>query len=88
MKCNDPAARSPSTARAKPPRVEFCGHPIGRLWTTNGYLQCDEYVTLDATHPSIAFHSVSLISFPAYSPAVPSGLGCCARPVEKRQQVN
>lgn len=34
---------------------EFCGHPIGRMWTMYDCLQCDEYVTLDATHPSISY---------------------------------
>jgi hypothetical protein len=40
---------------------EFCGHPIGRLWTTGGYLQCDRYVTLDATHSSIAYAADALL---------------------------
>lgn len=43
------------------PAGEFCGYPIGRLWTTNGYLQCDRYVTLDATHHSVAYAADSLL---------------------------
>jgi hypothetical protein len=43
------------------PAGEFCGHPIGRVWTTNGYLQCDKYVTLDATHPNIAYAADTLL---------------------------
>lgn len=44
------------------PAGEFVGHPIGRMWTTNGYLdQCDKYVTLDATHPSIAYAADALL---------------------------
>lgn len=43
------------------PAGEFCGHPIGRLWTTNGYLQCEKYVTLDATHPSLAYAADALL---------------------------
>ena len=43
------------------PAGEFCGHPIGRLWTTNGYLQCEKYVTLDATHPSLAYAADTLL---------------------------
>lgn len=42
------------------PKGEFVGHPIGRMWTTNGYLQC-EYVTLDATHPSVAYAADALL---------------------------
>lgn len=43
------------------PAGEFCGHPIGRMWTTNGYLQCEEYVTLDATYPSLAYAADALL---------------------------
>ena len=43
------------------PAGEFCGHPIGRLWTTNGYLQCEKYVTLDVTHPSVAYAADALL---------------------------
>lgn len=43
------------------PAGEFCGQPIGRLWTTNGYLQCEKYVTLDATHPSTAYAADALL---------------------------
>ncbi len=39
----------------------FPGDPIGRLWTTNGYLQCAEYVTLDATYPCIAYAADALL---------------------------
>lgn len=42
------------------PAGKFCGHPVDRLWTTNGYLQCD-YVTLDATHSSIAYAADALL---------------------------
>lgn len=41
------------------PAGEVCG-PIGRLWTTNGYLQ-SEYVTLDATHASLAYAADALL---------------------------
>ena len=43
------------------PAGEFVGRPIGRMWTTNGYLQCDRYVTLDATYPSIAYAADALL---------------------------
>jgi len=39
------------------PAGEFVGRP---MWTTNGYLQC-EYVTLDATHHSIAHAADALL---------------------------
>lgn len=42
------------------PAGEFCGYPIGRLWTTNGYLQCD-HVTLDASHASLAYAADALL---------------------------
>jgi hypothetical protein len=42
------------------PKGEFVGHPIGRMWTTNGYLQC-EYVSLDATYPSVAYAADALL---------------------------
>lgn len=40
---------------------EFCGHPIGRMWTINGYLQCEKYIALDATHPSLAYSAAALL---------------------------
>jgi hypothetical protein len=43
------------------PKGEFVGHPIGRSWTTNGYLQNIEYVTLDATYSDIAFAADALL---------------------------
>ena len=43
------------------PAGEFCGHPIGRLWTTNGYLQCERYVALDATYSSLAYAADALL---------------------------
>lgn len=43
------------------PAGEFVGHPIGRMWTTNGYLQHNRYVTLDATHPSVAYAADALL---------------------------
>lgn len=43
------------------PAGEFCGHPIGRLWTTNGYLQRDRYVALAASHPSVGHAADTLL---------------------------
>jgi hypothetical protein len=43
------------------PAGKFCGYPIGRLWTTNGYLQCEKYVTLDATHSSLSYAADALL---------------------------
>jgi len=43
------------------PAGEFIGHPIGRMWTTNGYLQCDRYVTLDATQPNVSYAADALL---------------------------
>lgn len=42
------------------PAGEFVGHPIGRMWTTNGYLQCD-HVRLGATYPSVAMAADALL---------------------------
>jgi hypothetical protein len=43
------------------PKGEFCGHPVGRLWTTNGYLQCEEYITLNATYSNISYAADALL---------------------------
>ncbi len=43
------------------PAGEFPGRPLGRLWTTNAYLQRDDYVTLDATHSSVAYAADALL---------------------------
>lgn len=43
------------------PAGEFVGHPVNRMWTTNGYLQCERYVTLDATYPSVAYAADALL---------------------------
>lgn len=43
------------------PAGAFCGHPIGRLWTTSGYLQCEKYIMLDATHPRLAYAADALL---------------------------
>lgn len=42
------------------PRGSFVGHPIGRMWTTNGYLQCD-HISLDATHGRIDLAAAELL---------------------------
>lgn len=35
--------------------------PIGTMWTTNGYLQRDDYISLDATYPSEAYAADALL---------------------------
>lgn len=35
--------------------------PIGVAWTTNGYLQEVEYITLDATYPSVEYAADALL---------------------------
>jgi len=42
------------------PAGEFVGHPIGRMWTTNGYLQYP-HVRLAATCPSVAYAARDLL---------------------------
>lgn len=42
------------------PVGEFVGHPIGRMWTTNGYLQCD-HVALPATFSRISLAADALL---------------------------
>lgn len=43
------------------PAGEFCGHPIGRMLTTNGYLQGVAYVTLSASHDSVSDAASALL---------------------------
>jgi hypothetical protein len=42
------------------PAGEFVGHPIGRMWTTNGYLQGD-YVQLRANFEEVSYAAYSLL---------------------------
>lgn len=43
------------------PAGEFVGRPIGRLWTTNGYLECP-HVRLDATYPKASYAAAGLLA--------------------------
>jgi hypothetical protein len=43
------------------PRGEMPAQPIGRLWTTNGYLQC-EHVQMSATHGTVELAASSLLA--------------------------
>lgn len=42
------------------PKGEFVGHPIGRMWTISGYLQCD-HVRLTASKLSVAVAADELL---------------------------
>ena len=42
------------------PKGEFVGHPIGRMWTTSGYLQC-KHICLEANYPSAAYAADALL---------------------------
>ena len=43
------------------PRGEVPAQPIGRMWTTNGYLQNAEYIKLPANHKSTACAASALL---------------------------
>lgn len=42
------------------PKGEPVGHPVGRMWTINGYLSCD-HLQLPATHSDISYAAASLL---------------------------
>ena len=42
------------------PKGEFVGCPVGRMWTTNGHLECD-YVTLQATYKKLSYAACALL---------------------------
>lgn len=38
------------------------GQPVGTMWTTNGHLQRDDYITLDATHSQKSYAAAALLA--------------------------
>lgn len=36
-------------------------HPVGRMWTTDGYLEVARYITIPATYPSVGYAADALL---------------------------
>lgn len=43
------------------PKGTPVAQPIGRMWTTSGYLHCEDYVALNATHKRVSYAAYTLL---------------------------